>query len=229
MKKKLLTVLLIEDHPIIIEAYRQGIKLFEETNLGYLFHIHTATNCDEALESIKRFNTNNKKVDIIFLDIKIPPSKTNPQIKSGEDIGKRVRMDLPESKIIIATMITGYYVINSIFKTLNPEGFLIKNDITHEEIIFTLEKVCTNNIYYSKTVMNSIQKKMNNDFEIEDLDRHILEELSLGAKTNEIDKFMALSRSSINRRKIKLKILLDLDENASDRELVLRAKQIGII
>lgn len=224
-----ITILIVEDHPIISEAYKLGMQLFKKEHPKHDLNILSACNCDEALDVIKFYAKIHKKIDYVFLDIKIPPSKTNPKIKSGEDIGKKFRNTSPKTKIVIVTMITGNYSIMGIIKTINPEGFLIKNDITHNEITTVLDKLFSNEVYYSKTILECLRQKVTNDFTVEDVDRHILYELSIGTKTVEIEQFVPLSRSTINRRKNKMKVLFNLSDTASDRELVLRAKEIGIL
>lgn len=224
------TILLVEDHPIITEAYQQGIHLFQENNAELSFEILKAFDCDDALQILKECKKTKKSIDLIFLDIKIPASKKNPQIRSGEEIGKNFRKVMPAAKIIISTMITGNFLIYNIIKSLKPDGFLIKTDITHEEIIDAIQMVLLNGEkYYSKTVTETLLYKAVHDYKIEDLDRHILQELSVGTKTYDIHKFIPLSSSSVNRRKHKIKRMLGLGEHATDRELILKAKELGII
>lgn len=225
-----ITILLVEDHPIITEAYQQGIHLFQENHEELSFEILKAFDCDDALQVLRECKKTKKTIDLIFLDIKIPASQKNPQIKSGEQVGKNFRKVMPTTKIIISTMITGNFLIYNIVKSLDPNGFLIKTDITHQGIIDALQAVLLDGEkYFSKTVTETLLHKALNDYNIEDLERHILHELSVGTKTYDIHKFIPLSSSSVNRRKLKIKDMLGLEQDATDRELILKAKELGII
>ena len=55
-------------------------------------------------------------------------------ITSGEDLAKICRDILPEAKVIILTMFNESYRIHNIVKNINPDGFLIKSDLTSSEL-----------------------------------------------------------------------------------------------
>ena len=118
------SILIIDDHPIIIEAYKSALEHLSKKDDTIAFNITSATNTDEVLKKLA-FSS----FDIVFLDIKIPPSSDNTII-SGEDLGLKIKDKLPNVKIIVSTMLNDNSRINSIFKTLDPDAFLIKDDIT---------------------------------------------------------------------------------------------------
>ena len=118
-------------------------------------------------------------MDIVFLDISLPPSKGR-KILSGEDLGLKLNEVLPEAKVIVSTTFNDNYRIHSIFKNINPDGFLIKNDITPKELILAIEEVLTDPPYYSKTVMKLLRKQVSSDLLLDHIDRKILYELSVG-------------------------------------------------
>ena len=72
-------------------------------------------------------------MDIVFLDIKLPPSKDG-KILSGEDLGIKINQLLPDTKIIISTTFNDNYRIHNILENINPDGFLIKNDFLTTQI-----------------------------------------------------------------------------------------------
>ena len=100
---------------------------------------------------IEKLKEKKQHPDIIFLDISLPASK-NKKILSGEDLGIKINELLPESKIIICTTFNDNYRIHSIFKNVNPDSFLIKNDISLKELVDAITSVLNNYPYYSKTV-----------------------------------------------------------------------------
>ena len=166
-----MNILIVEDHPLIISAYENALKHVSSKNENLKFNISITTNCDDAYLNIKNAKKTNA-IDVVFLDIKLPPSKDG-EIISGEDLGIKIRTLLPKTKIVIATTYNDNYRISSIFKSVNPEGFLVKNDLNPEELIFAIERISENNIYYSKSVIQFMRKQTSNNLVIDDIDRKL--------------------------------------------------------
>lgn len=219
-------VLLIEDHPLIAEAYKSALKFVSQENEGVNFFIETANNCDDGYEKIKDASNKNG-IDLIFLDIRLPPSKDS-KVLSGEDLGIIVNKLLPDSKIIISTTFNDNYRIHSIFKSVNPDGFLIKNDITADEIIAAVKSVLFDPPYYSKSVIRLLRNEVSNDFLLDNIDRRLLYELSIGTKMKDLPSLLPLSIAGIEKRKRHLKEVFDV-KKTDDKELITIAKEKGFI
>lgn len=220
-------VLIIEDHPLITEAYKKAFSQVSSKNPKQHFIISSAVNCDEALVKINEA-TQHQQLDIVFLDIKIPPSTTNESLLSGEDIGLKIMELLASSKIIVSTTFNDNYRINSIFKSLNPEGFLIKNDLNPKELVSAIESIIEGNPYYSKSVIELMRKLTSNDFLIDSLDRKLLYELSKGTKMSQLPNIIPLSISALEKRKRVLKEIFNLVDK-DDRDLFRIAEEKGFI
>ena len=220
-------VLIIEDHPLITEAYKKAFSQVSSKNPKQHFIISSAVNCDEALVKINEA-TQHQELDIVFLDIKIPPSTTNESLLSGEDIGLKIMELLASSKIIVSTTFNDNYRINSIFKSLNPEGFLIKNDLNPKELVLAIESIIEGNPYYSKSVIELMRKLTSNDFLIDSLDRKLLYELSKGTKMSQLPNIIPLSISALEKRKRVLKEIFNLVDK-DDRDLFRIAEEKGFI
>lgn len=224
MRKKL-EVLIIDDHPLIVDAYKSALTHTSSiSNLD--FEISLANDCDSALQKIGEMALE-KGIDIIFLDISLPASETK-KIFSGEDIGLQVRELLPETKIIISTTFNDNYRLNSIFKSINPDGFLIKNDITPQELVKAIQIVVEDPPYYSKTVTKLLRKLASQSLVLDKIDRELLYELSIGTKMKDLPSILPLSIAGVEKRKRQLKEVFDIRKKG-DRELVLIAKEKGFI
>ncbi|NNC69745.1 MAG: response regulator transcription factor [Flavobacteriaceae bacterium] len=225
MKKKLY-ILIVDDHPVIVEAYK-NILSSADLN-GYDFTIDTAYDCDGAIRRIDN-SVKNIHYDVLFFDIKLPAS-TCRQIISGEDLAVHARKKLPLAKVVILTMFNENHRIHNILKTVNPDGLLIKNDLTSREFIRAFDIILNNPPYYSTTVAKYFRKQALN-FEnslLDDVNRKIVYHLSRGVKTKNLTQHINLSLSAIEKRKIQIKNLLQL-ENAKDEELIKEAKKRGFI
>jgi len=215
-------VLIVDDHPMIAEGYKNALIEASSRDPEITFKIIISHNCDRALEIIESEN-----LDLVFLDIKLPPS-TDGKILSGEDLGIKVNKVLPESKIIISTTFNDNYRINSIIKNINPDGFLIKNDIDHNEIITAINRVLTDPPYYSQTVNKYFRKQAVNEFMIDKIDRQLLYELSIGTKMKDLPGILPLSIAGIEKRKRHLKVIFNV-EGQDDKALIAVAREKGFI
>jgi len=225
MKKKY-NVLIVDDHPIIADVYKSGFELVSAENNDVEFQISMANSCDEALDYLKGVSKQNS-IDIVFLDISLPPSSDGKFI-SGEDIGLKLRNDLPNCKIIVSTTFNDNYRIQVILQTLNPEGFLIKNDINKEELVTSIKSILNDTPYYSKSVLELFRKQLSTDYRLDKIDRQLLYEMSIGTKMKDLPNIIPMSMAGLEKRKKHLKVLFKVQDN-DDRELILKAKEKGFI
>jgi len=219
-------VLIIDDHPLICDSYRNALHQVMKENQEIQMQIDSAENCDSAKEKIMNSWTNDSW-DLVFLDIRLPASKDR-RILSGEDLGELIRENHPLAKIIVATTFNDNYRIQNIFKSLNPEGFLIKNDLDPKELVSAIIKIMQGGVHYSQTVSNLMRLKMHRNINIDKKDRQILFELSLGTKMKDLPNIVPLSIAGIEKRKRILKEIFDV-EDQGDKALILKARELGFI
>lgn len=219
-----LKILMVDDHPMIIEGYQNTIL---STKTPYQkFDIDIANSCDQALELIIK-SLRSKPYDVLFIDIKIPPS-SDGKITSGEDLAKHVRKVMPNSKVIILTMYNESFRVHNILKTINPEGFLIKSDLTSTELANAFVNVMENPPYYSSTVNTFLRKTITSDIVVDEKNRKILYLLSQGIKTKNLSEHLGLSLSAVEKRKKQLKILFSV-EDGEDETLLEEARKRGFL
>ena len=219
-------VLIIDDHPLICDAYRSALQQVMREHKNINLKIESAENCDSAREKITNTWTEDGW-DLVFLDIRLPASKDR-RVLSGEDLGELIRENHPLAKIIIATTFNDNYRIQNIFNSLNPEGFLIKNDLDPKELVNAIVKIMQGGVHYSQTVSNLMRKKMHTNINIDKIDRQILYELSLGTKMKDLPNIVPLSIAGIEKRKRILKEIFDV-EDQGDKALILKARELGFI
>jgi len=227
MKRKKTSVLIIDDHPLICDAYVNALNFIEKENSEITFKITLTHNCDDAIAKIKESSNRVLKYELIFLDIKLPPSK-DKKILSGEDLGLKINNLLPDSKVVISTTYNDNYRIYSLMKNLNPDGLLIKNDITTSELVNAINLVLTSPPYYSSSVSQTIRNEMLNDLLLDKIDRRLLYELSIGTKTKDLPMTLPLSIAGVEKRKRNLKNIFDVF-GLEDKDLISKAKEKGFI
>ncbi|MFV8371483.1 response regulator [Flavobacterium sp. LB2P74] len=216
-------ILIVDDHPFIIEGYKNAITRYNPQEFEFL--ISQAKDCESAYNIIT--NPDTIAFDIAFLDISMP-SYEEKGIYNGEDLARLISEYMPGCKIILLTMYTELLKIKTIIKTINPNGLVIKNDLTFDELLFAFDKVIKNEIYYSQSVLKMLAQSEEDSIEIDQFDKEILFHISKGTKLSDIPQYIPITLGAIERRKIKLKELLKIEEG-SDIDLVKEAKNKGLL
>lgn len=218
-----MNIIIVDDHPFIIEGYKNAINSYSPND--FVFTITQANDCKTAYDIIT--NPAVTPFDIAFFDISMP-AYAEKDIHSGEDLAKLIQQVMPGCKVVLLTMHTELLKINTIIKTINPNGLIIKNDLTFDELLVAFDKILRNENYYSQTVVKLISQTPHENLEIDPFDKQILFHLSKGTKTKDIPSFVPLSLSAVEKRKLNLKEMLDL-KGGSDIELITEAKNKGLI
>lgn len=213
-----LQVLGIDDHAVVLEGYHSLFKSFEIEALKFT----KANDCRSGYETI----TGNKKTpfDIAVLDYSIPHF-VEKNLYSGEDMALLLRREMPLCKIVMMTMHKEADIIGSILEKVKPEGFINKSDCTTDELLDAFRAVLEGKTYFSLTISKFIDRKSQEL--LEDIDVKIILLLAKGVKTKNLSKHIPLSDSSIEKRKYRIKRLLDITEG--DEELIEKARQLGYI
>jgi len=221
-----LKILIVDDHPMIVEAYKNILTSadFDKYDLS----IDTADSCDAAIRKIE-ISAKKTPYNLMFFDVKLPPS-SDGSIISGEGLAVYAKKKLPDVKIAILTMFDENYRIHNILNSANPDGLLIKNDVTSKEFLTAFEIILNNPPYYSRTVAKYFRKQTMNfqDSLLDEVNRKIVFHLSKGVKTKNLTNYINLSLSAIEKRKNQIKGLLGLGK-VSDEELIREARKRGFI
>lgn len=212
-------ILIIDDHPIIAEGYKNALLSIENEKLS--FEIVTSQTCESAYEDLK-LASEGVPFDVILLDLQLPASE-KLKISSGKDLGLVAKKLMPKVKIIVQTMCNDNFTMHDILKNLNPDGFLIKSDITSEILHEAIEHVLSDSPYYSDAINKFIRVQLTNDLNLDDVDRKILYLLSKGIRTKNLPSFIPLSLAAIEKRKRNLKNLFGVERaNSSLIEIAIK-------
>lgn len=215
-------ILLIDDHSIIINAYKNSLNQF----IDFPLNIDTAACCDSAIKIIEE-RDKSKAFDVVFLDISLPASK-NGLARSGEDIGVLLKAKFPLIKIIVITGYIENIILSRILQNTNPESLLLKADIKAITICEALLSVMNNIPYYSETVLQLMRKKLSSNIILTKIDKQLLYELFKGTKTKDLHEKIPLSISGIEKRKRQLRELFNTTSK-DDSALVASAVKKGFL
>lgn len=213
-------ILLIDDHPMILEGYESVLSRLKLEQV--ILNIDTADNCDLAWDKI-----NSGTFHIVFLDINFPVSETS-KILSGEDLGIKIKQGHPEIKIIILTFIEDPFRLQNILTNINPAGFLLKEEASSTNLKRCIETILTAPPYYGPKILKLLQARITNKFSLTETDRIMLHQLSLGTKTKDLTKFVHLSLRAVEDRKKRLKEIFGVS-GEGNKALLAKARESGYI
>ena len=221
-----INILIVDDNPMIIEAYK---SMFNYADLeDYNINIDIALDCQEAITKIKAAQVE-KLYNLFYFDMNLPPS-LDGNFKSGEDLALYAKENFPKAKVVILTLNNDSLSIHNILTKINPDGLLIKNDSNPAEFISGFKTIMRNPPFYSNTVVKYLSNKNSrkDSGQFDDNDIKILMHLEQGIRTKDLDQYINLSLSSIEKKKSHLRKLLDV-QKGNDEDLVRIAKEKGLI
>lgn len=218
-----LNIFIINEHPITALAYK-NVLISNHANVKLNLYISNS-----IFSTIRKFNQNNSdfKYHLILLDTNLTFCE-NDKINSLEKLCLYIKDKSPKTKIIITTAFKDNLRLINIISKINPDGVLVKSEITNLDLSLAIEQTMSGNPYYSITVIKLLRKKISQKVVLDTIDTEILKELSNGSKMMELLKFIPLTKSGIEKRKRRLKQIFHTKTN-SDRELIISAKQQGFL
>ena len=214
-------ILIIDDHALIVEGYKNVLL---RDNKQY--NIDTAFSCEEGYRQLEFAKDEGIFYDIICLDMNLP-AYDEMNIFSGEDLGLLARKWFPQTRLVVLTMYNDNYRLFNIMKSLEPESFLLKRDITPQEFATAIQKCARGDIYYSSTINAMLRSTISSDFVLDKTDRSILYYLSKGIQTKELTEYIPLSLAGIEKRKRVMKEIFDI--KGGDLVLIDFAKKHGFL
>ncbi len=216
---------LVDDHPITIDAYINILSRLENSKTPK--HFTTAFSCQEAYTKIVERSQSQHTLDVAFLDISLPPYEEK-NIQNGIDLGILIREYFPQCKIILLTMHSEPVLLYNAIQKINPEGFILKNDVNAQSLMIAYQSIVLGQKFYSSTInkvlSQAIIKKLNFDL----IDCEIIALLSRGIRTKDMTERLELSLSTIEKRKSNIKTQL-LNDKGTDKDIIDKAKNLGII
>lgn len=223
MSKKV-NILIVDDHPMTTDAY---INLISMSRTDLHFNFEKSISCETAYNNIEILEKTNTSLDFAIIDIGLP-TFIDKKITSGTDIALLIREKFKNCKIIMLTMHHEALLLSEVFKKVNPEGFISKNDIDFQTFPLIFSSILDGEKYISKTIYEGLVVLFKKNINWDDYDNQILLLLGKGIKTKELPDYIDLSLSTIEKRKANIKLQL-LDKKGTDQELIEVAKNLNLI
>ena len=203
-----MNILIVDDHLMTIEGYiallKKEIPVFTSSK---------ALNCEEAYHIINSASV----LDWAIIDYQIPGFEEK-DLNNGVDIALLLKKHHPKCKVIMITAYQEAVIVYDIYRKARPDALIIKNDIS-----YTTFKECFNSEsrYLSTTAQKAIGIINSNEELFNEVNREILLYLKQGYKLNEIEQYVPLTTSGIQKRVTRLRELFNVtDINGLIKEAV---------
>jgi len=221
---KVVRILAVDDHEMTTTGYKYILE--GEKFDDFEVRVEIATTFDAGKEKIE-FSARSLPYDILLLDIQMFPSHEK-DIRSGEDLGVLAREIVPDSKVVFMSSYSDNLRINSIFKSVDPDGYMVKSEIDEKSLRTMVETVIDKPPYYTAGAFAAIRRRMKNDLVLDELDKKILYYLSIGTRTKDIAPLISSANTTVESRKRQLKTLFGI-ESGNDIALIEEARKRGFI
>ncbi|MDR0229176.1 MAG: hypothetical protein LBI72_08955 [Flavobacteriaceae bacterium] len=210
-------IYIIDDHPIVREGYSIVLQTIYP-------HATIVTSClDEYSSSyLAAYN----KIDCFIISYKLKKRNTHYSLEDSLQIAKDCKKLFPLSKLVLITAHEEMLLLYHAHKSLKPDGFLLKNDITKDILVQAIQHVVFNESYYSQGIIDSLKDVSKRKVLQQDYNIHILILLSQGYKIREIGEIMSVSEGMVQKRIVVMKEEFKLQES---RGLVREARLFGFI
>ena len=218
-----MNILIVDDHPLIVDSYVTLLSAIE-SNKNTNFHL--AYNCKQAYEKINVLKASDSPLDIAFIDVNLPPYE-EMNLRSGDEIGSLVKQRFPDCSLIIISMHCDPVWVNRIAKTLNPLGFISKNDINYKSFPSIMEAITNKETYYTASILEAQKEFIIKNIHWDEHDSKIIQLIADGVKTKDLTRYIPLSLSAIEKRKANLKKQL-IFKGGTDAELIERVNNLGL-
>lgn len=216
-------LLIVDDHVSIIEGYK---SILSYNKSGYIINATTSNSLESAYKILTDPNRE-LQFDIILIDFTLPefPEKG---LHTGQDLIAVVREYSPKSKVAMLTSHSESLLLYRILMESKPEGLLVKSDFTSEEFLEAFDLIMKGENYYTSTVLKQKKELVPGNKIFDYYNRQILQLLSQGVKTKNIQEQLHLSKSAIDKRKAMIKDILGIDKG-NDEDILREARKQGLI
>ncbi|MEK6495202.1 response regulator [Myroides odoratimimus] len=183
-----MTILLADDHFMTLEGY---ISILNDESNTYI----KAQNCEELYSQILCLD----QLDVAIIDYDMPIYEER-NISSGLDCTSMIKERFPYCNIILITAHEEAFILYGIYRNKTIDALIVKSDFSAK----TLQDLILNNkgseTFYSPIAKESIKKVIAKNTLLDPKNREILMYLSHGYKITQLESFVFLSVSAIQKR-----------------------------
>ena len=211
MQHKPISVLIVDDHPMVIEGLKTLLNDNEEVEVKTHF-----TNGKDTLEFLEKEN-----VDVILLDVNLPDI-------NGVEMVKLILDTRATISILGVSTYSEPSIINQMIKN-GVKGYLLKN-ATADELAKAISQVNSGNFYFGsevqKILADSVTQERKDVPKLTRREKHILTLIADGKTTNTIAEELFISPLTVETHRRNLMQKLEVSNAASLIKIAVEHKLI---
>jgi DNA-binding NarL/FixJ family response regulator len=218
-------VLIVEDLDSV--AYGIAMMLVNELEVESVVQEQY---CNEAYLKFRKAAESDAPFDLLITDLSFIKDHRETNLDSGLQLVRKLRGQGYKVPIVICSVEERPGTIKQLLEQYGIAAYVLKGRHGLKDLKMAVEAAYKGDRFFSRSVANALKKSPN--FEILEYDIYLLDHLSKGMSQNEISEVFSYagirpsSVSSIEKRINKLKDLLKASNNV---QLVVNAKDLGII
>lgn len=201
MSEKVITILHVDDHPMVLKGMKALVETFDNIKI-----VASVNDSFQAMEYLK-----NNEVDLVFSDISLPDV-------NGLDLVKRIHKEYPRLKIMAVTTYNDMGFLTQMIKN-GANGYLLKS-ANIEDIQDAIKVVMSGGTYIDRQLGTvgsdflSIKVNKNVPF-ITSREKEVLELISKGMKNQEIANQLFISITTVNSHRNNLLLKFNVSNTAA--------------
>ncbi|MBB1140215.1 response regulator [Myroides sp. WP-1] len=205
-------ILLVDDHPLIVEGYRMALQSNETFAQFCVFE--KAFDCTEAKQKIDQAIVEKEPYDLALVDFSLPKGQ-NSIWEDGGDIIRYIKKEMPSCRTVTITGHTEILTIYDIVKNIRPTNIIGKNEITPQVLIDLVSAVLRGDSFQSPLVKKCLEEMVFKEVMYDDYNRAILILLAKGYKLIDLEHHVPLSAPTIKKRIAKMKAAFGSPDSAT--------------
>ncbi|TPN88950.1 response regulator transcription factor [Aquimarina algicola] len=199
MKKETIKIIIVDDHPMVIEGLKTLLNDYDTILITSCF-----TNGKDALTFLEK-----QKTDVVLLDVNLPDI-------SGIEICKIIKKNHKDVNVLGLSTYNEPSIVNQMIKN-GVNGYLLKNTLA-EELVNAITQIYKGNFYFGNEIQNLLANFVNKDDELPKLTRrekHILSLIANGLTTNQIAEKLFISPLTVETHRRNLIRKMDVKNAAA--------------
>jgi len=217
-------ILIAEDHEMGSYSVQKTLEDLKIPKVDYVYY------CDDALAKVQKSIREKEPYDLLISDLSFEEDHREQNIKTGQELIKKVREIQPSLKVIVFSGEDKPGIIDSLFNEYKINGYVRKARNDSKELKKSIASVYINENYLSLDLKQDVKKL--NSYEFSAYDITLVSLLSKGILQKKIPTYLEnnnirpYSLSSVEKKLNSLKEDLEVTSN---EQLVAFCKDIGII
>lgn len=224
MEKPPIKILIVDDHPLLVQGIKASLQ-----EAGYE-NITTTDTCDKAFALLKT-HRNTAPFQVLFTDLSFDNTTEETQLDSGEALIRALKDNFLNVKKVVLTGHSETNRVYSVIQNLDPDAYLLKGKSEAKELDFAIAKIMANEKYYTHEIHHKLMRRKVVSVQMDETAIQILKELPKHVKVANLEGVIKKGGVFIKKRAIEIKIreLRDKLDATTNLDLVLKAKELGII